>query len=88
MKKRKGPQSHPEERLYRRILSLGLEKDLSLDSVLETIQSKESNLKLSEKQLRSQIQETIVHACRKGELFIGDSDDFSLRSKKSFLKMS
>ena len=81
MKKRKGPQSHPEERLYRRILSHGLENDLSLDLVLETIQSKESNLKLNEKQLRSQIQETIVHACRKGELFIGDSDDFSLRSK-------
>ena len=78
MKRRKGRESPPEERLYRRLLSHGLEKDLSLELVLETIQTKESNPKLNEKQLRSQIQETIVHACRKGELFIGDSGYGSL----------
>ena len=85
MKKRKGRESPPEERLYRRLLSHGLEKNLSLELVLETIQAKESNLKMSEKQLRSQIQETIVHACRKGELFIGDANDFNLRSKEERL---
>ena len=87
MKRRKGRESPPEERLYRRLLSHGLEKDLSLELVLETIQAKESNLKLNEKQLRSQIQETIVHACRKGELFIGTSDDFNLRSKEERLSI-
>ena len=87
MKRRKGRESPPEERLYRRLLSHGLEKDLSLELVLETIQTKESNLKLNEKQLRSQIQETIVHACRKGELFIGDSDNFNLRSKEERLSI-
>ena len=85
MKKRKGRESPPEERLYRRLLSHGLEKNLSLELVLETIQAKESNLKMNEKQLRSQIQETIVHACRKGELFIGDANDFNLRSKEERL---
>ena len=87
MKRRKGRKSPPEERLYRRLLSHGLERDLSLELVLETIQAKESNLKLNEKQLRSQIQETIVHACRKGELFIGDSDNFTLRSKEERLNI-
>jgi len=87
LKRRKGRESPPEERLYRRLLSHGLEKDLSLELVLETIQAKESNLKLNEKQLRSQIQETIVHACRKGELFIGDSDNFTLRSKEERLNI-
>ena len=87
MKRRKGRESPPEERLYRRLLSHGLEKGLSLELVLETIQAKESNLKLNEKQLRSQIQETIVHACRKGELFIGDSDNFNLRSKEERLSI-
>ncbi len=82
MKKRKGRESPPEERLYRRLLSHGLEKNLSLELVLETIRAKESNLKMNEKQLKSQIQETIVHACRKGELFIGDSNQFDLRSKE------
>ena len=87
MKRRKGRESPPEERLYRRLLSHGLEKGLTLELVLETIQAKESNLKLNEKQLRSQIQETIVHACRKGELFIGDSDNFNLRSKEERLRI-
>lgn len=82
MKKRKGRESPPEERLYRRLLSHGLEKNLSLELVLETIRAKESNLKMNEKQLKSQIQETIVHACRKGELFIGDTNQFDLRSKE------
>tara|TARA_B110000444_G_scaffold261394_1_gene313168 strand:+ start:4849 stop:6927 length:2079 start_codon:yes stop_codon:yes gene_type:complete len=82
LKKRKGRESPPEERLYRRLLSHGLEKNLSLELVLETIRAKESNLKMNEKQLKSQIQETIVHACRKGELFIGDSNQFDLRSKE------
>ena len=80
MKRRKGKTSPPEERLYRRLISHGLENNLSVELVLNTIQLKEPNLKLNEKQLRSQMQETIVHACRKGELFIGDSNDFSLRS--------
>lgn len=80
MKRRKGKISPPDERLYRRLISHGLERNLSVDLALSTILSKESNLKLTEKQLRSQIQETIVHACRKGELFIGDTNDFSLRS--------
>lgn len=82
VKKRKGPETPPEERLYRRILGHSLEGRLSLDTVLETIQTREPNIKQSEKQLRSQIQETIVHACRKGELFIGSSDSFTLRSKE------
>ena len=82
MKRRKGKVSPPEERLYRRLISHGLENDLSVDLALSTIISRESNLKITEKQLRSQIQETIVHACRKGELFIGDSNNFSLRSVK------
>ncbi len=82
MKKRKGAQSHPDERLYRRIYSHNLEGQLSVDLVVKTILSKEPSQKLTEKQLRSQIQETVVHACRKGELFIGNSEEFLLRSKE------
>ena len=83
MKKRKGRETPPEERLYRRILGHGLEGELSLDLVCDTIRAREPNLKQNEKQLRSQMQETIILACRKGELFIGRADGFSLRTKET-----
>mgnify|MGYP000250451208 CR=1 FL=1 len=55
MKRRKGKVSPPDERLYRRLISHGLERNLSVDLALSTILSKESNLKLTEKQLLAEI---------------------------------
>ena len=77
--KKKGREDPPEHRLFRRLRGHGLEGESNLEQILELIRAKESNLKLNEKQLRSQIQETLVHACRKGELFIGNTQSFELR---------
>ena len=80
--KKKGREDPPEHRLFRRLRGHGLDGQANLEQVLELIRAKESNLKLNEKQLRSQIQETLVHACRKGELFIGNTQSFELRDLK------
>ena len=77
--KKKGREDPPEHRLFRRLRGHGLEGESNLEQILELIRAKESNLKLNEKQLRSQIQETLVHACRKRELFIGNAQSFELR---------
>ncbi|HIF45335.1 MAG TPA: RNB domain-containing ribonuclease [Candidatus Poseidoniales archaeon] len=80
--KKKGREDPPEHRLFRRLRGHGLDGESNLEQILELIRSKESNLKLNEKQLRSQIQETLVHALRKGELFIGNAQSFELRDLK------
>ena len=80
--KKKGREDPPEQKLFRRLRGHGLDGQANLEQVLELIRAKESNLKLNEKQLRSQIQETLVHACRKGELFIGNTQSFELRDLK------